>query len=90
MILDGVLAAAGDENDVVGTGCHRLFDAVLDDRLVDQRKHLFGLRFCRRQESRPKSGGGEDGFANGWGHDGIVTEKDAIAREAPGAACAPI
>src|SRR5204862_3075179 len=89
MILDSVLAAAGDENDVVGTGCHRLFDAVLDDRLVNQRKHLFGLRFCRRQESRPKSGGGEDGFANGRGHDGIVTEKAAIAGEAPGAACPP-
>src|SRR5690349_24243586 len=32
------------------TGRDRLFDAVLNDRLVDERQHLFGLRFGRSEE----------------------------------------
>jgi hypothetical protein len=44
VILDGVLAAPSDEDDVVDPGRDRLLDAVLNDRLVDQRQHLFRLR----------------------------------------------
>ena len=43
----------------------RLFDAVLDDRLVDQRQHFLRLRLGGRQETGAEAGGGEDGFADG-------------------------
>ena len=53
----------------------RLLDAVLDDRLVDQRQHLLGLRLGGRQEARAEAGGGEDGLANRRvGHHFIVTQ----------------
>ena len=41
-----------------------LLDRVLDDRLVDQRQHLLGLRLGRRQEAGAPAGGGEDGFSD--------------------------
>ena len=65
VILDGVLAAAGDQDDVVDARRHRFLDAVLDDRLVDQRQHLLGLRFGRREKTGAEAGGREHGFANG-------------------------
>ena len=37
VILDRVLAASRDEQDVVHAGRDRLFDAVLNDRLVNER-----------------------------------------------------
>ena len=64
VIFDGVLAAAGDQNDVVGARRARFLDAVLDDRLVDQRQHLFGLSFGRREKSGAETGGGKHGFAH--------------------------
>ena len=45
-------------------GGHRLLDAVLDDRLVDQRQHLLGLRLGRGQEAGAPAGGREDGFTD--------------------------
>ena len=68
VIFDGVLAAAGDEDDVVDARGDRFLDAVLNDRLVDERKHFLGLGFGRRQETGSEAGGGEDGFANAGGH----------------------
>src|SRR5215475_9254804 len=61
VILDRVLSAAGDQDDVRDARADRFFDAVLDDRLVDQREHLFGLGLGRRKEtcaetSRRKNG----------------------------------
>ena len=47
MIFDRVLATTGHQNDVGDAGCDRFFDAVLNDRLVDQRQHLFRLCFRR-------------------------------------------
>ena len=66
VILDRVLAAAGDEDDVVDAGGDRFLDAVLDDRLVDERQHLLRLRLGGRQEPGAEAGGGEDGFADDW------------------------
>jgi hypothetical protein len=60
VIFDGVLAAPGDENDVVDARCNGFLDAVLDDGLVDERQHLFGLRLRRGKESGPQAGGGKD------------------------------
>ncbi len=64
VIFDGVLAASGDEDDVVDARRHRLLDAVLDDRLVDERQHLLGLRLGGGQEPGAETGGGKHGFAN--------------------------
>ena len=65
VILDRVLAAAGDQEDVVDARRDRFLDAVLDDRLVHQRQHFLGLRFGGREETRAESGGGEDSFSDG-------------------------
>ena len=72
MILDRVLAAAGDEDDVVDARGDRFFDAVLDDRLVDERQHLLGLRFGGWKKPGAEAGGREDGLADGVVHAGIV------------------
>ena len=69
VILDGVLAAAGDEDDVVDAGRDRFFDAVLDDRLVDERQHFLRLRLGGGKEAGAEAGGGEDGFADGASRD---------------------
>ena len=66
VILDRVLAAAGDEDDVVDARRDRFFDAVLNDRLVDERQHFLGLRLGGRKEAGAETGGGEDGFADDW------------------------
>ena len=68
VVLDRVLAAAGHQDDVVHAGRDRFLDAVLDDRLVDERQHLFGLCFGGRQEPRAEARGGEDGLADGVAH----------------------
>src|SRR5262245_18662539 len=59
MILDRVLAATGHQNDVVDARRDRFLDAVLNNRLVDERQHLLGLRFGGRQESGSKSCSGK-------------------------------
>ena len=64
VVLDGVLAAPGDEDDVVDARGDRFLDAVLDDRLVDEREHLLGLGLGGGEEPRAEAGGGEDGFAH--------------------------
>ncbi|MNC94067.1 hypothetical protein D3C83_108350 [compost metagenome] len=64
MILDGILAAAGDDDDVVDAGGDGLLDAVLHDRLVDQRQHFLRLRLGGRQEARAEARGRKDGFSN--------------------------
>ena len=64
VVLDGVLAAAGDDDDVVDAGGDGFLDAVLNDRLVDEDQHLLRLRLGGGQEAGAESGGGKDGFAN--------------------------
>ena len=64
VILDRVLAAAGDQQDVVDARGQRLLHAVLDDGLVHQRQHLFGLRLGGRQKPGAKSCGRKNGFSN--------------------------
>ena len=62
VIFDRVLATAGHQDDVVNAGRHRFLDAVLDDRFVDERQHLFRLRFRGRQKAGAKTRRWEDGF----------------------------
>ncbi len=64
VIFNRVLAASRDEDDVADARGNRLLDAVLDDRLVDERQHFLRLGLGRRQESGAEAGNRKDGFAN--------------------------
>ena len=64
VVLDGVLPTHCDENDVVDARSHRLFDPVLDDGFVDERQHLFGLRFGGGQKPGPEAGRRENSLAH--------------------------
>ena len=64
MILDGILAFAGDDDDVLDPGDHALLSDVLDLRFVYHRKHFLGLRFGGGQEAGAETGGGQHGFAH--------------------------
>ena len=64
MIFDGILAFAGDDDDVLDSRRDALFRDVLNLRLVDDGEHLFGLRFGGGKEARAEAGGREHGLAN--------------------------
>jgi hypothetical protein len=64
MVDDGALAAADDHDDLLDPGVTGLLDAVLDGRLVEERKHLLGLSLGHRQEPRPEAGRGDYRLAN--------------------------
>ena len=64
VVFHGGFAAAGDDDDLGAAGADGLFDAVLDQRLVDETEHLFGHGLGGRKEARAHSCGREDGFAN--------------------------
>ncbi len=68
MILDGDLAAAGDDNNILHAGMNRLFHAVLNQRLIDQRKHFLGLRLGCRKKSGAEPGCGKYRFADFCDH----------------------
>ncbi len=63
VILDRPLLAAGDDDDLLDAGLDRLFDSVLDDRLVNEREHLLRLRLGGREEAGPPSRGRKDRLA---------------------------
>ena len=58
MIFDGILAFAGDDDDVLDSGGHAFFDDVLNLRFVDDGQHLFRLRLRGWQKTGAKTGGG--------------------------------
>jgi len=64
VILDRVLAAASDQDDVVDSGRNSLLDTLRADRLVDEREHLLGLCLGGGQEARTQSGSRENGLSN--------------------------
>ena len=64
VVLDRALLAGGDDDDLLDPRGDGLFDRVLDDRLVDERQHLLGLRLGRGQEAGAPAGGREDGLSN--------------------------
>jgi hypothetical protein len=65
MVLNGALAAAGDEDHVADAGGVGLFHGVLDQWLVHHRQHLLGRCLGGRQKARAQPGDGENGLANG-------------------------
>jgi hypothetical protein len=72
VVLDGLLASAGDDQDVLDPGPDGLLDHVLDGGLVDQGQHLLGLRLGRREEAGPEPGRRNHGLA--YLHDGDSPE----------------
>ena len=61
VVLEGPLAAAGDDQDVGRCpALDRLLHHVLDGRLVDDGQHLLRLRLRRREEPRSQAGRGDD------------------------------
>ncbi len=74
MIFDGVLATSGHDDDVLDAGLDGLFDAILNDGLVDEGQHFLRLCFGGGKESRAEPGGGEHDLANSCGHGAYSTE----------------
>jgi hypothetical protein len=64
VIFDGLLAAAGDDENLIAAGGHGFFDSILDDGLVHQREHFFRLGFGGGQEAGSEAGGGEYSFGD--------------------------
>jgi hypothetical protein len=48
IILDCAFTPAGDNEDILNTGIECFLDNIMDDRLVDDREHLFWHRFGDR------------------------------------------
>jgi len=63
VILDGILAFAGDDDDVFDAGRDAFFHNVLICGLSTTVAFL-GLRFVPGQKARAEAGGGQYGFAN--------------------------
>ena len=68
VVLHCGLAAGGDDDDLGAAGGDSLFDAVLDEGLVDEAEHLLGRGLGGGEETGSHAGGGEDGFADFLGH----------------------
>ena len=68
VVFDGVLPAAGDDDDVGDAGLGGFLDPVLNDRLVHEHEHFLRLRFGGRQKSGSKPCCREDGLADRCGH----------------------
>src|SRR5438552_4382369 len=51
MVFDGVLRAAGHEIAFLNAGGRCFLERVLDQRLIDNRQHLFGHGLCHRQKT---------------------------------------
>jgi len=73
VVLDGRLAAAGDDQNIIDAAGDGLFNDKLQHRRIDDRQHLLGHRLGRRQEARAHSGGGDEGFGYGSGHGASFT-----------------
>ena len=66
MVLERVLAAAGDEDHLLDPRLARLLDGILDERPVDDRQHLLGDRLGGRKETGAEPGHREDGLADAF------------------------
>ncbi len=64
VVFHGGLAAAGDDDDLGAAGGDGLFNAVLDEGLVDETEHLLGRGLGGREEAGAHACGGEDSFAD--------------------------
>ena len=62
MVLDRLLAPAGDDAHLLDTAGYRLLHDVLDHRLIHHRQHLFGHRLGGGQEPLPRPAAGITAF----------------------------
>ena len=63
VVEDGVLPLRHHDDQLVEAGAEGLLDPVLQDGAVDQRQHLLGDDFRRREKARAEAGAGEDAGA---------------------------
>ena len=70
MIFHGRLSAASHDDDFGAAGGDSFFNAVLDQGLVDECKHLLGRCLRSREEPCSHACGGKDCFADGLGGHG--------------------
>src|ERR1700730_7322776 len=64
MVLDSDFASPGDDNNDLDSGSLALLDHVLNQGLINDGKHLFGLRFGGWQKSGAQPSGWKDGLAH--------------------------
>ena len=64
MVLDGLLSAAGHDQDVLDPGAHGLLHDQLDRGGVDDRQHRLRLRLRGGQEARAEAGRRDDALAH--------------------------
>jgi hypothetical protein len=64
VVFDGILAFAGDDDDVLDARSNALFSDVLDLGLVDNSEHFFGLSFGGGEEARAEARGRKHRFAD--------------------------
>ena len=62
VVFDGPLAPSRDEDDLGDAGLLRLFDAVLDERLVHESQHLFRHGLGGGEKSGAEPADGENGL----------------------------
>ena len=62
IVVHGRFGPVGDDQDVLNSCGHRLFDDILNHRLVHQGKHLLGHGLGGGQHTGPQPGGRDDGF----------------------------
>jgi hypothetical protein len=62
VVRDVVLVAPQDDQHVIDARRHRLFDDVLDGRLVDDGQHLLRHRLGGGKEPRAETRSGDDGL----------------------------
>src|SRR3546814_6089961 len=68
MVVESALSAARDEDELLDASGPRLFDGVLDHRLVDDRQHLLGDGLGGRKGSGAEPGDREYGLSNAFRH----------------------
>src|SRR6516225_8893364 len=64
VIFNGALAAPRNDDNVLHSGVHRLFDSILDQRLIYKGKHLLRLGLSGGKKTRSQPSGGEHRLAN--------------------------
>ena len=64
MVFDAAFAAAGHKNDFGAACFHGFFHCVLNQGLIDNRQHFFGIGLGGGQKTRAHAGNGEYGFAD--------------------------
>ena len=68
VVLDHMLVAPGDEDDVLDARLHRLVDGILHDGTIDDGQHFLGHCLGGGQESRAETGDGYHCFSHSFHH----------------------